>query len=584
VTVTAPVVRTSGLTVTFHRGGQDVAALRGVDLEVGRGEIVGLVGESGSGKSVLGLSLLGLLPRDGAARVTGGIEVAGLDMITASQAQRRELRRHSLGAVFQDPMTSLNPTMQIGRQVVEAAGSESEALRLLDAVGIPEPRRRLKSLPHELSGGLRQRVMIAMAVAGDPALIVADEPTTALDVTIQAQVLELLAHLRDELGCSVLLVTHDLGVAAEISDRICVMYAGRLVEGGAAADILARPAHPYARGLLSSRLTLSSDRNAPLATLNGEPPDPRAHPPGCAFAPRCPAAEHACTESAPPLLPALRHPGRAACLRLDAPETAARPAPAPWPPLPALSGAALEVRGLRVGFTLRGGWRSKHRLEALRGVDLRVERGESVALVGESGCGKTTLLRTVAGLQRATSGTVELPAGGAPQLVFQDAGASLTPWLSIGELLTERLRHEGLSRADQRERIIAALRQVGLPTEVAAARPGQLSGGQRQRAALARAVVVPPSLLLCDEPTSALDVSLAATVLNLLGRLRRELGMAMLFVTHDLAAARVVADRIVVMNAGLTVESGTAEQITGRPDDPYTRALVAAVPGTGGRG
>ncbi|MCW2929187.1 MAG: gsiA 2 [Actinomycetia bacterium] len=584
-TATAPVVRTSGLTITFRRGGRSVAALRGVDLKVGRGEIVGLVGESGSGKSVLGLSLLGLLPRDGGARVTGGIEVAGLDMVSATEAQRRALRRRSLGAVFQDPVTSLNPTMRIGRQLIEAAGSQAEALRLLDSVGVPEPRRRLNALPHELSGGLRQRVMIAMAVAGRPSLIIADEPTTALDVTIQAQVLELLAHLRDELGCSVLLVTHDLGVAAEISDRICVMYAGRLVENGTAADILATPAHPYTRGLLRSRLTLGSDRDAPLATLDGEPPDPRAHPPGCAFAPRCPAAEPACAKAVPALVTALRHPGLAACRRLDAPHTAARRAPAPWPPLSAPSGAALEVRDLRVAFASRGaGLRAKHRLDALRGIDLRIERGESVALVGESGCGKTTLLRTVAGLQRATSGTVELPAGGAPQMVFQDAGASLTPWLSIGELLAERLRHEELSRADRRDRVITALRQVGLPAEVAAARPAQLSGGQRQRAALARAVVVPPALLLCDEPTSALDVSLAATVLNLLGRVRRELGMAMLFVTHDLAAARVVADRIVVMNAGLVVETGTAEQITRRPGAPYTRALVAAVPGTSEKG
>ncbi|MEY2462914.1 MAG: peptide/nickel transport system ATP-binding protein ddpF, partial [Acidimicrobiaceae bacterium] len=273
-----PVATVDDLAVTFMRRGREVRALRGVSLTIARGEIVGLVGESGSGKSVLGLSLLGLLPTDPEPRVAGAATVCGVDMLSAPAAERRDVRRRHLGAVFQDPMTSLNPTMRIGRQITEAAGTEAEAIRLLDAVGVPEPARRLRSYPHELSGGLRQRVMIAMAVAGRPSLVVADEPTTALDVTVQAQILELLGALREEIGCSVVLITHDLGVAAQVADRIAVLYGGRLAELGASTDVFERSAHPYTIGLLRSRLTLSARRDGPLPTLVGEPPDPREHP------------------------------------------------------------------------------------------------------------------------------------------------------------------------------------------------------------------------------------------------------------------------------------------------------------------
>ncbi len=579
----APVVEIRDLHVTFQRGGRDVRAVRGVDLQLRRGEILGLVGESGSGKSVLGLSLLGLLPTVPPPKVGGVTLVCGLDMVAASPEERRQLRRRHLGAVFQDPMTSLNPTMRVGRQVAEAAGTESEAVRLLDSVGVPEPRRRLRSFPHELSGGLRQRVMIAMAVAGEPSLVVADEPTTALDVTVQAQILELIAHLRDETGCSFILITHDLGVAAQVADRIAVLYAGRLAEVGVSADVLERPAHPYAAGLLHSRLTLAAGREGPLPTLPGEPPDPRRHPPGCAFAPRCELAQDACTTTLPDLAPAGRHPGRAACIRLDVSASNTVVGTDPWPPDRGQGPAAMAVRlrGIEKHFVLRRGLRTKDMLHALRGVDLEVAEGESVALVGESGCGKSTLLRTVAGLIAPDAGTIELGAGARPQMVFQDAGASLTPWMKVGELIGERLRAEHVGRAERRTRIRDALNLVGLPEEVADAKAAQLSGGQRQRVALARATIVPPEVLLCDEPTRALDVSLAATVLNLLGRIRRELGMAMLFVTHDLAAARVVSDRIAVMYLGRIVEVGPADAVTSMPSHPYTRALLGAVPGTG---
>jgi peptide/nickel transport system ATP-binding protein len=482
-------------------------------------------------------------------------------------------------------MTSLNPTMRVGRQIAEAAGTEAEALRLLDAVGVPEAKRRLQAYPHELSGGLRQRVMIAMAVAGEPSLVIADEPTTALDVTVQSQILELLGTLRDETGCSFVLVTHDLGVAAQVADRVAVLYGGRLAEVGTVGDVLGSAAHPYTRGLLRSRLTLAADRDHPLPTLAGEPPDPRSHPPGCAFAPRCPAVTPACEEALPELVPAGRHGGTAACVRLGALDAVEPSDLGSWPgpdePLDdgAGTGLALRITAAFKSFPVRTGFGKKEHLQALRGVDLEVAPGESVAIVGESGCGKSTLLRAIAGLHPLDSGDISFFGGTGAQMVFQDAGASMTPWLTVGELLAEPLRAARRPKAERQGLIDAALACVGLPAEVAVAKAGQLSGGQRQRVALARATVVPPRVLLCDEPTSALDVSLAATVLNLLGRLRRELGMAMVFVTHDLGAARVVADRIAVMYLGRIVEIGPAHQVATNPRHPYTRALLASVPG-----
>jgi len=573
----ACVAAITDLHVTFRRNGRDVHALRGVSLDIATGEILGLVGESGSGKSVLGFTMLGLLPQ---ARVSGSVEVADTDMVTGDAKTLRKVRRLDLGAVFQDPMTSLNPTMRIGKQVAEAAGSDEEALKLLTAVGIPDPKRRFRAYPHELSGGLRQRVMIAIAIAGNPELIIADEPTTALDVTVQAQVLRLLLRLRDEIGCSIMFITHDLGVAAQISDRIAVLYAGRIAEIGPTADVLNQPAHPYTHGLLRSRLTLDTARHRKLAALAGSVPSPVTPLPGCAFAPRCVLATLAC-EATPPD-PTTIAPGRvSACIvpfetvstelgsRLTTttediePETA--PAESSEPP----------------AVVLKDGVKAFGKLQALRGISLTVADGESVALVGESGSGKSTLLRIIAGLEKPTSGTIELAGGQRPQMVFQDAGASLTPWLSVGELISERLRRNGMSRSQRQDAVAEVLERVGLPLDIAKARAGQLSGGQRQRVSLARATVVPPSVLLCDEPTSALDVSLAASVLNLIGDLRRTLDMSVVFVTHDLSVARVVADRIAVMYLGRIVEIGPADDVINDPVHPYTRALVDSIPDLG---
>ena len=573
----ACVAAITDLHVTFRRNGRDVHALRGVSLDIATGEILGLVGESGSGKSVLGFTMLGLLPQ---ARVSGSVEVADTDMVTGDAKTLRKVRRLDLGAVFQDPMTSLNPTMRIGKQVAEAAGSDEEALKLLTAVGIPDPKRRFRAYPHELSGGLRQRVMIAIAIAGNPELIIADEPTTALDVTVQAQVLRLLLRLRDEIGCSIMFITHDLGVAAQISDRIAVLYAGRIAEIGPTADVLNQPAHPYTHGLLRSRLTLDTARHRKLAALAGSVPSPVTPLPGCAFAPRCVLATLAC-EATPPD-PTTIAPGRvSACIvpfetvstelgsRLTTTTEDIEPETAP--------AESSEPRAV----VLKDGVKAFGKLQALRGISLTVADGESVALVGESGSGKSTLLRVIAGLEKPTSGTIELAGGQRPQMVFQDAGASLTPWLSVGELISERLRRNGMSRSQRQDAVAEVLERVGLPLDIAKARAGQLSGGQRQRVSLARATVVPPSVLLCDEPTSALDVSLAASVLNLIGDLRRTLDMSVVFVTHDLSVARVVADRIAVMYLGRIVEIGPADDVINDPVHPYTRALVDSIPDLG---
>ncbi|MCG7288388.1 ABC transporter ATP-binding protein [Cellulomonas sp. ACRRI] len=556
----SPVLRVDGLDVRLTRDGETVHAVRGVDLTVERGEVVGLVGGSGSGKSILGLSVMGLLPASARPVVSGAVDLAGTDMIGAPDGARRAARRQHVGAVFQDPMTSLDPTMTIGRQLGEVTRDRAHALSLLEDVGIARAADRLKAYPHQLSGGLRQRVMIALAVARRPSLILADEPTTALDVTVQAQILDLLLTLREDIGCSIVFVTHDLGVAAQVCDRIAVMQHGRIVETAGVDEVFGNPAHAYTKNLLRSRIDLRTPRDRPLAAM-----------PVSAAGAAAPAAPGPADDDVAV--------GADGVLDL-APGAPTPELPAVWPPVVLRDGTAVTVRDAHRVFRSGPPWRRRE-LPALRGVDLEVRAGEAVALVGESGCGKSTLLRVVAGLETTTAGEVTVAAGAAPQMVFQDAGASLTPWLRVGTMLDERLQAHvtGMSRAERTDRVLDALRTVGLPPETARARGDQLSGGQRQRVALARAVIVPPTVLLCDEPTSALDVSLAATVLNLIGRLRRELGMSVLFVTHDLAAARIVADRVAVMREGRIVEIGPTDDVCERPQHEYTRTLLGAIPG-----
>jgi len=512
-----PVASVSDLHVTYERNGSPVNAVRGVDLDIRRGEVLAVVGESGSGKTVLSKALLGLLPVHDGPLITGSVIVDGVDLRAANPKAVRKLRRVALGAVFQDSSSSLNPTLRIGRQLDEATKSTDRSVALLERVGIPEPAKRMASYPHELSGGLRQRVIIALAVAGDPKLVVCDEPTTALDVTVQAQILALLRRMRDELGSSMFFITHDLGVAAEVADRIAVMYQGQIVEIGDTAEILERPTNDYTRRLLEARIGLDTPRRAVARNTALLPADP-----------------------------------------------------------PSVGGLSLE--GVTKTYSLRTSrWRHAE-LHALADVSLDIAPGESVALVGESGSGKSTLLRILAGLEDPTSGAIRRTTATRPQMVFQDAGESLTPWLTVREILSDPLR--GVSREESEDRVASIIRAVGLAEEIADARPSELSGGQKQRVVIARAVVVPPTTLLCDEPTSALDSPVARSVLWLLGQLRADLDMTMVFVTHDLAVARLVADRIAVMYLGRIVEVLPADAVRSAAH-PYTQALLDSVPGQG---
>jgi peptide/nickel transport system ATP-binding protein len=576
-------IRNLHLSLTRHGVSQPV--LRGVDLEIAPGEILGLVGESGSGKSVLALTLMGLLPDNAHPQIEGQAIVAGTDMVGGAENALRLVRRDHLGVIFQDPMTSLNPTMRVGRQMTEITKDSVQAVQLLTAVGVPEPVKRLRAFPHELSGGLRQRVMAAIALTGRPALIIADEPTTALDVTVQAQLLKLLADLREEFGCSVLFITHDLAVAAQITDRIAVLYQGRVAELGPTRDVLARPSHPYTAGLLGSRLALDTPRTGILQTLPSDQVSVAERLNGCAYHTRCPLAIDQCAAAQPPLLPLTDSSGShwRACWR-EVHHVAETVVPAArieaHPHVRAVVTSAdkpvIELRGLECSFKTKSGFGQKHTVHALRGVDLDVRAGEALSIVGESGSGKSTLLRIVAGLTRSTGGSAVLR--GSAQMVFQDAGSSLTPWLTVGSLLHERLRPLNLSKAKTESRIKETLDVIGLPESVLSARPAELSGGQRQRIGLARAVIVPPTVLLCDEPTSALDASLSASVLNLIREMRREFEMAVVFVTHDLAVARLMGERIAVLFDGQIVETGESDQIIHAPQHERTRTLLAAVP------
>lgn len=595
-----PVAVIDDLNVTFKRSNETIFALRGVDLAINPAEIVALVGESGSGKSVLGLSLLGLLDNNSKPKVTGSVRVGDVDVLGASNSQLQSLRRHQLGAVFQDPMTSLNPTMRIGKQLNEVTLSTEESIELLRSVGVPDPEKRLGAYPFELSGGLRQRVMIAIALGGSPKLIIADEPTTALDVTVQAQILELILSVREKASTSFLMITHDLGVAGMVADRIVVMYGGQIVEQGTTKTILETPKHPYTQGLLRSRLTLEGSSKGKISTMSGEGYDARTLPIGCGFSPRCECSVELCQVSAPELrefhddhaLSCWKDTDKYQASQPTRPPTASSEgndnldrSPLDKDALDKASPAAQEKGGevlvgdLVVSFKV-GSARSRSVLKALRGVTLEVKPGSALAIVGESGSGKSTLLRSLVGLNNLSSGSMTAPPPGEIQMVFQDAGASLTPWMTIQDLLNERLLAGGVkSKLERQKRAIAACESVGLHPQMLQAKAYQLSGGQRQRAALARAIVIPPKVLLCDEPTSALDVSLAAIVLNLISELRQRLHMTLLFVTHDLAVAKIIADEVAVMYLGQIVEQGTTQQILHNPMHPYTKSLISAVPG-----
>ncbi|WP_327295335.1 ABC transporter ATP-binding protein [Streptomyces sp. NBC_01197] len=604
-----PVLEVSDLEVDFD----GAPAVRGVSFSLRRGEVLGLVGESGSGKSATALAVLGLLP--GNAAVRGSVRLDGTELVGASDRALSAVRGSRIGMVFQDPLSAFTPVYRIGDQIAEAVRAHQDvsrevararAVELLDLVGIPEPALRARSYPHEFSGGMRQRAMIAMAMANDPDVILADEPTTALDVTIQAQVLDVLRTAQRETGAALVLVSHDLGVIAGAADRVAVMYAGRIVESAPAEELFERPRMPYTLGLIGAVPRLDTAGEV-LVPIPGSPPTAGSTGPGCPFAPRCPLAGEPCLAKEPALRTVDGH--AVACVRAD--EIAAkRLGPLDVFPVPEIppAGAAdeedrsagqtatvLSVRGLVKTFPVLKGSAFKRRVgtvHAVDGVDLRISRGETLALVGESGSGKSTTLFELLNLVRPEGGEIELfgqsldrlgtsarrALRGQVQIVFQDPMASLDPRMTVGDIVAEPLRAQGTDRRTAAGRVPGLLGQVGLDPAHATRFPHEFSGGQRQRIGIARALSVGPKLLVLDEPVSALDVSVQAGVLNLLRRLKSELGLAYLFVSHDLSVVRHIADRVSVVYLGRTVESGTVDEVFERPRHPYTQALLSAVP------
>jgi peptide/nickel transport system ATP-binding protein len=580
---TEPVLVIKDLSVALRRDGRPSRVLDGISFELLPGEIIALVGESGSGKSTMGLALQALLPAESQPAVTGSIVLAGIELVGADERTLRAARHHLVRAISQDPMSALNPTMTVRRQLKESTGAPDVSIfDWLRRVGLTDPERIADALPHRLSGGQRQRVMIAMAMMAHPRLLIADEPTTALDVTVQAQILNLLRDLAREQQTAILFVTHDISVAASLADRILVLYAGRIAELGSIQNVLHNPAHPYSSGLLAARFDLSSDRLRQLPTLPAERGRTADAKDSCAYASRCPLAQVDCKTVRPPLRSTSNHSGTVACLHPEQTATLAQQsaATARWPAETTRESViALELSNVTKSYPVgaRTLWGRQQRA-VLKSVSLVVRLGECVALVGESGAGKSTILRIAAGILAPDSGVVSRIDNTRPQVVFQEPVGALTPWLTIEEQVGERLRSLGAGVEERRRRVAETLEWVGFDPHLRHALPAELSVGQCQRAVIARAIIVPPKLLLCDEPISSVDVSLAAATLNLLGDLRRRLGMAMLFVTHDLAAARIIADRIAVLHGGELVEVGDPETLIARPEAPYTRSLIAAVP------
>jgi peptide/nickel transport system ATP-binding protein len=610
----APLLEVQDLHVRFETSRGTVRAVDGISYTVNRGEVVAIVGESGCGKSVSSLAIMRLLAKNTSRIPAGRILFEGRNLLDFSDDDMRSVRGRDISMIFQEPMTSLNPVLPIGQQIMEPlfihlkmseAQARARALELMRLVGITDGERRLEQYPHHLSGGMRQRVMIAIGLACNPKLIIADEPTTALDVTIQAQILELMKDLSRRLDIALIIITHNLGVVARYADRVNVMYAARIIEQGTADDVFLRPCHPYTIGLMKSVPRLDMPRGQRLETIEGLPPDLRSPPAGCRFAPRCPHRIEVCGQD--PALAEIGTAHRSACWRADeiAAGTLVPSAPlkltATVPPDAAPAAAAAEpllaVDRLHKYFAIKtGGFLSSKAatVKAVDDVSFSIAAGETLGLVGESGCGKTTVGRTILRLEEATGGTIRFAGADIThhsaqamrevrrkiQVIFQDPYSSLNPRMTVGQIIGEPLGVYRLvsGRNEERERVETLLGQVGLFPYMAERYPHELSGGQRQRVGIARALALEPTFIVCDEPVSALDVSIQGQIINLLEDLQARLNLSFLFIAHDLAVVRHISDRVAVMYLGRLVEIADRDELYANPAHPYTKALLDAAP------
>jgi peptide/nickel transport system ATP-binding protein len=611
------VLTVSDLHVSFPSEAGTVTAVRGVDFSVAAGEVLGIVGESGSGKSVSAMAIMGLLPSR--AEVTGSVRFQGRELLGLDDEELTRIRGQGISMVFQDPLSALTPVYTVGQQIAEAVrihqdvgkeAAERRAVELLELVGIPKAAGRARAYPHEFSGGMRQRVMIAMAIANDPDVIIADEPTTALDVTIQAQILEVLKTAQSATGAAIIMITHDLGVIAGLADRVMVMYAGRPVETGEVDDIFYRPRMPYTLGLLGSLPRPDIAERQPLTPVEGSPPSLVGLPQGCPFLPRCPLRVAICDEVEPALQSILapgHGPGHAAAChrqgeiesqKLTATDLFPAPlaGPAPVERLPREQRVPLvAVEGLVRRYPLMKGAifrRVVGQIHAVDGISFDIREGETLGLVGESGCGKTTTINEILNLVRPMDGKVTVLGHDAAAIdrsrrrqirrdlsvVFQDPMASLDPRMPVGDILGEPLRTYGVPAEQRAARVRELLKLVGLAPAHASRYPNEFSGGQRQRIGIARALALEPKIVVLDEPVSALDVSIRAGVINLLEELKQKLSLAYLFVAHDLSVVRHIADRVAVMYLGRIAEIGTTRAVFDTPSHPYTQALLSAIP------
>jgi peptide/nickel transport system ATP-binding protein len=594
----------------FSAGAATVRAVDGISFDIQRGETFALLGESGCGKSMTSLSIMQLVPQP-AGRIAGGqVMLEGKNLLELSEANMRNVRGNRIAMIFQEPMTSLNPVLTVGQQIGETlqrhkgltgAKARQRVVELLKAVGIPAPEQRVDEYPHQLSGGMKQRVMIAIALAGEPDLLIADEPTTALDVTIQAQVLGLLRQLQRDTGMAILLITHDLGVVSEMADRVAVMYAGQIVEQAAKADFFANPQHPYSKKLFDSMPTMAK-RGQKLDIIRGSVPSLDRVFTNCRFEARCDYAWQTCRDTIPDWQQAGDHGVR--CHLYDAKLAASRPQAVVSAKVVEAhvrhneqdTGELLVVNDLKVHFPIRQGLFKNivGHVHAVDGVSLRINKGRTVALVGESGCGKTTAGKAILQLIRPTSGEVLFEGvdlgslhGEALrrkradfQIIFQDPFSSMNPRMMVGDIIEEGMIAQNIESDAQkrRARVDALLEHVGLSAEMRHRYPHEFSGGQRQRICIARALAVNPKLIVCDEPTSALDVSVQAQILNLLEKLQGDFGLSFLFITHNISVVAYLAHEVAVMYLGRIVEQGSVQDVLENPKHPYTQALLSAVP------